>query len=206
MCGIEAAAIALRDQPAGLTNDDIDALVDAIASEARRLQSLLSPQRRPDTAVDLTDAIRPAIVMMRSLDVTVHASVGGPVWVHGNRDDLAQAVLAVLHNARIHAAGALVEVEVASSGHCAILTVNDRGPGLGKVDVESLFARGARRPDSAGCGLGLSIARDLVQRNGGELTAANRPGGGASFTFRLRCAASNLATSVEPALQPALAS
>lgn len=60
------------------------------------------------------------------------------------------------------------------------ITVADRGPGL-PSDADVVFERFVRASDSVGAGLGLSIARDLVEAHGGTITAANRPDGGAVF-------------------------
>lgn len=65
-----------------------------------------------------------------------------------------------------------------------MLTVHDDGPGLNESDIERLkrpFSEkaAANIADGGGIGLGLSIARELIQRHDGELTLANAPSGGA---------------------------
>jgi two-component system sensor histidine kinase KdpD len=67
------------------------------------------------------------------------------------------------------------------------IDVTDRGPGLPRGDEERVFARFYRAADArpGGLGLGLAIARRLVEVHGGTLTAENRPAGGARFTMRL---------------------
>jgi len=68
-----------------------------------------------------------------------------------------------------------------------VVDVADRGPGLPPGDEERVFARFYRAADArpGGLGLGLAIARRLVEIHGGTLTAENRPAGGARFTMRL---------------------
>jgi two-component system, OmpR family, sensor histidine kinase KdpD len=65
--------------------------------------------------------------------------------------------------------------------------VRDRGPGLAQGEENKVFEkfyRGARqRP--GGLGLGLSIARQLVEAHGGKISARNREDGGAEFSIRL---------------------
>ena len=67
--------------------------------------------------------------------------------------------------------------------------VADRGPGLAEEELNLVFDklyRGSAASDSArGAGLGLAIARAIVHAHGGEIWAANRPGGGAVFSFSL---------------------
>jgi signal transduction histidine kinase len=71
----------------------------------------------------------------------------------------------------------------------AVLEVRDDGPGIAAADLPRIFdpfyraAGQARERD--GVGLGLSIARDLAQRNGGRLTATSSPGRGSTFSLTL---------------------
>jgi signal transduction histidine kinase len=65
------------------------------------------------------------------------------------------------------------------------ITVTDVGPGFPPDAVDQVFDRFTRSADSAGSGLGLSIARDLVEAHGGTIEARNEPGGGATVTFTL---------------------
>jgi signal transduction histidine kinase len=71
-----------------------------------------------------------------------------------------------------------------------VVTVSDQGPGIPDADLSRVFERfyrvdKARSRESGGTGLGLSIVKHLVEILGGEVKAANRPGGGAAFTVRL---------------------
>ena len=63
----------------------------------------------------------------------------------------------------------------------------DRGPGLSDEDLEAVFERFHRgvagRAGPNGTGLGLPIARELARRWGGDVTLANRDGGGARATL-----------------------
>jgi signal transduction histidine kinase len=71
-----------------------------------------------------------------------------------------------------------------------VFTVADDGPGIAAHDLPHLFTplyRGetSRNSQTGGTGLGLAIARRILRAHGGELTAANRPTGGALFTATL---------------------
>ncbi len=65
------------------------------------------------------------------------------------------------------------------------IDVADTGPGIAPDRLEQVFQRFVKAGDSTGSGLGLSIARDLVEAHGGTIEASNREGGGAVFTIRV---------------------
>jgi signal transduction histidine kinase len=185
LCGIEAVALALNEQRDRLPYGEVDRLVLAIASEARRLQVMLAPQVTQLAIFDLAEAIRPAILMTRSLGVVVHDEVPPGMLVLGRRDEVAQVVLALLDNARVHAAASAVDVRARSRDGMTTLYVEDRGPGITRATVRTMFERGCRGAQSSGSGLGLSIARSLMLDQAGSLTVNRRPGGGASFALSL---------------------
>lgn len=186
LCGIEAVAMALNEQRDRLPCGEVDQLALAIASEARRLRLLLAPRAKQRIAFDLAEAIRPAILMARSLGVDVRDAVPAGIWVDGCRDDVTQVVVALLDNARIHAAPSAVDVRARSSEGTTTLYVEDRGPGVARINL--MFKRGRRGAQSSGSGLGLFIARRLILEQGGSLTVDRRPGGGASFALSLHSA------------------
>jgi signal transduction histidine kinase len=68
-----------------------------------------------------------------------------------------------------------------------VFTVADTGPGIAPQDLPHLFeplyrGESSRNRQTGGAGLGLAIARRVLRAHGGDLVAANRPGGGAEFT------------------------
>jgi len=68
------------------------------------------------------------------------------------------------------------------------VSVADDGPGLPVGREEAVFqkfTRGERESATPGVGLGLAICRAIVEAHEGRITASNRPGGGAIFTFTL---------------------
>ncbi len=81
---------------------------------------------------------------------------------------------------------------VAISGHevdaQVLIRIADQGPGIAPGEeqrVFGLFYRAPETADRAGLGLGLFVARRLIEAMGGTIWAANRPAGGAEFGFRL---------------------
>jgi len=63
------------------------------------------------------------------------------------------------------------------------LSVLDRGPGVPVSDVARVFERFSRgaKVTAPGMGLGLYLVKTLVERQGGQITVTQRPGGGAAF-------------------------
>ncbi len=84
--------------------------------------------------------------------------------------------------------GSWLEVGAFIDNNSVVLTFRDNGPGLPQKDPSAVFGkffRGAGETGSGGSGLGLSIAKGLVEAHGGTITAQNCAEGGAEFILRL---------------------
>lgn len=111
------------------------------------------------------------------------------VTVHTHRDALKQVLLILLDNAARHTpAGSAVDVRSESAAGRLSISVSDDGPGIPAVDLPHIFER-FYRGDAArtgeGAGLGLAIAKELIELQGGALTVASEPGQGSTFTVSL---------------------
>ena len=99
-----------------------------------------------------------------------------------------QVLINLLHNVCNYTPpDSSVEIRAKRAAGWLRLTVADGGPGIPPALLERIFDKFYRLPGTAtgGTGLGLSICRGLVHAHGGELTASNRPEGGACFTIQL---------------------
>ncbi len=133
---------------------------------------------------DAVNAIRPNAAR-RGVTLTTVGTAGTVLELDADPVRLGQDVTNLLTNAVRHTPpGGTVTVTVAPSAETIFVTVADTGPGI-EGDVERVFDRFTRSADSGGSGLGLTIARQLVERHGGTLTAANSPTGGAVFTVTI---------------------
>ena len=108
----------------------------------------------------------------------------------GSRERLAQVFDNLLANALSFAPdGSAIEVGVAAGDGGTRITIDDSGPGIPEAHLQRVFDRfftyrpAQGRGDHAG--LGLAIAKQIVERYGGRITAANRSGGGARFEVNL---------------------
>jgi two-component system sensor histidine kinase KdpD len=104
-----------------------------------------------------------------------------------------QVLINLLENAvKYTPAGSPIEVSAVVEDRRVCVTVADRGPGFAPGEdtrVFDKFFRGHLVGTRAGAGLGLAIARGIVEAHGGEIVAEPRPGGGALFRFSLPLAA-----------------
>jgi len=99
-----------------------------------------------------------------------------------------QAVAKLLANAGSHTPRSVpIEIDADYTNDHLLISVSDRGPGIPIEATERLFEKFYHGDDrkTGGLGLGLSIARGLVEAHNGKLTAGNRVGGGARFTITL---------------------
>jgi two-component system sensor histidine kinase KdpD len=81
-----------------------------------------------------------------------------------------------------------ITVSAGIEGEAVRVVIDDNGPGLPPGQPERLFAkfyRGRDEVDVGGAGLGLAICRAIVNAHGGQISAMQRPGGGARFMFTL---------------------
>lgn len=114
------------------------------------------------------------------------AFTGGPAVIEAEEHLVRHLVRNLLGNARRHAAGSPVSVDVAADGPRVRLRVADRGPGVSESMRESIFEPfRSFAADGGGAGLGLYLVRRIARRYGGDAVCLERPGGGALFEVNL---------------------
>jgi two-component system, OmpR family, sensor histidine kinase KdpD len=101
-----------------------------------------------------------------------------------------RALMQLLENARKYSppdSPILIEGRIEEKQ--AIISVMDRGPGIGPDELDHVFEkfyRGRRnRTKTEGTGMGLAIAKGIIEAHGGRIRAQNRPGGGAAIIITL---------------------
>jgi two-component system CheB/CheR fusion protein len=119
-----------------------------------------------------------------------------PLIVRGDEGRLLQVMNNLLNNAIVHAPQSdridlqLSRTNTDSGPPQAQVEVRDYGPGIPPDDMSTVFSPfyqisdDKRRPRS-GLGLGLYIAKNIIEQHGGEITIQSKPGDGSAFIFRL---------------------
>jgi signal transduction histidine kinase len=158
--------------------------------------------RRDLQVIDVTATCEEAVERTRQLaesrNATVHLSKNGPVLFRADPEDLQLVWLNLLENAvRYGPEGGSVEVAVVrENGGLARITFSDHGPGIPAADLPYVFERFYRGDPSrtratGGFGLGLAIAKALVEAYGGTITADSTPGKGTRMTVELPAGPNN---------------
>ena len=192
---------------------DVTKAMNRIESEAARMgilvQDLLtlarldeSPdlEREPvDVVALLGDARADTLAQSPGREITLEGD--GPLVVLGDGDRLRQVINNLIQNALVHTEdGVAIDLRATAEDGAAVLEVRDHGAGLPADATELVFERlwrkeAGRGRGRAGAGLGLAIVAEIVDAHGGEVSAHNAPGGGASFVIRLPLAVQDSAQS-----------
>jgi len=123
--------------------------------------------------------------------VALSCSGEGPVEIRADRRRLLQLLDNLVSNGiKFTPAGGSVEIRAASTGNGATIEVLDTGIGIERGEEERVFERFYRSPGAVaqqvqGSGLGLFIARAVVEAHGGTISAERREGGGSVFRLVL---------------------
>ncbi|HET9555343.1 MAG TPA: PAS domain-containing sensor histidine kinase [Anaeromyxobacteraceae bacterium] len=174
------------NRSAARLGDLVAALLDAAQLTTGLLELHAEPCDLTATAATVVERFLPVAA---SAGCSVELVAGGPVEGRWDRRRLEQALGHLVANAIGHGAGTPVRVEVGRDGREAVVTVEDRGPGLPAGAAPRIFDRfqraSADRTAGGGLGLGLYLVREIVAAHGGAVGAENAPQGGARFTVRL---------------------
>ena len=146
-------------------------------------------------AVDLGALVREAVeqLMPQATEkrLIVEAKVPeDPPRIACDRERIMRVLSNLLGNAlKFTPEGGRIEVAVEPRSDAVVIAVRDSGPGIPEEQLAKIFDPywQARRELGRGVGLGLSIARGLVEAHGGRIWAESQAGAGATFSFTLPC-------------------
>jgi two-component system phosphate regulon sensor histidine kinase PhoR len=157
-----------------------------------------------DIVSGIVEEVRPvADASGLKLDWQPPGGDGCAVW--GDQQRLAQVLSNLIGNAiKYTPAQGTIDVTLHHVGHSYEIAVRDTGPGIAPEVLPTLFDRFTRAPDasrhSAGWGLGLMIAREIVEAHGGRLGVQSTVGQGSRFWFTVPCSVSQQEAQRAPAL------
>jgi signal transduction histidine kinase len=167
----------------------VEDLLFLARSEAEEIRYEFRVLRMGDV---IADAVNDAAAIARRRQVRISAGRSVPdLMVRADPWRIKQAALNLLDNAIKYApAGSDVEAACAPVRGAVELTIADRGPGVPPDELPHVFERlfrgeQARTEGIGGSGLGLPIARRIVEKHGGTLALASEPGHGTIATMRL---------------------
>ncbi|AJY77059.1 HAMP domain-containing sensor histidine kinase [Paenibacillus beijingensis] len=184
-------------------SDDVNVrneAIEAIAKEAERLQNLTK------SMLMLAEAEQEDWLNLQTFDVVqlvdelagmLHATFQRPIRVHtvatgvkmtGDKDKIRQLLVILLDNALKYSKEP-IDVTISSVRHTVRVLVTDKGMGIPENDIPFLFERfyrvdGARRRTTGGVGLGLSIAKRIVDMHEGQIDVFSKPGKGTTITLQ----------------------
>ncbi len=164
-------------------------LLTLARSDLGELGLAVAPLDLLDSAQEAVQRVQP-IAGENGISVAVDHT-NAPVVVEADPDRLQQVLLILLDNAIKHTPrGGDVRVSARRQGAEALLEVADTGEGIPPDQIDQVFNRfvrvdAARSRARGGAGLGLAIARSLVEAHGGELSLASILGQGTRVTVRL---------------------
>ncbi|MBV8972756.1 MAG: sensor N-terminal transmembrane domain-containing protein [Sphingomonadaceae bacterium] len=173
----------------------IDRLITDIA-DASRLDAELSRSRfeRIDLSAEVARLCAGYASAVAPRGVTIDCAAGPPAWVWGDAGRLAQVARNLIDNAiSFSPDGGVVRAAVTTARRQVVLSVDDAGPGVPVDNRDDIFRRFySERPPSEDfgrhSGLGLAIARTIVDAHDGTIAVGDAPGGGARFTVTLAAA------------------
>ena len=178
----------------GLPAEDLRVIEQEIRRMERTLQSILDfarPARPERRQLSLTLLIERTLTLIRGRAEKQKVDLRfvpptTPILVEGVGDQLQQLLLNLALNALdVMPRGGSLEVEIRPSQQGKVeIRVSDTGAGIAQSLLPCIFEPFVTSKES-GLGLGLPVSRRIAEDHGGNLTASNRPDGGACFVFHL---------------------
>jgi signal transduction histidine kinase len=195
----ETLELMLKSSPLDL--DEIKEIVadirrdDARAGEViHRLRSLLRKAPFEPKDADLNDIVRETVDFLSALAVARQvemrtSTTAVPLPIRGHRVQLQQVILNLVMNAmdamaNMPIAARKITIWSAHIDNFAEVAISDTGPGIAADKIKEAFEPFfTTKPN--GMGMGLSIARTIIEAHDGQILAENQPRGGTSIRFKL---------------------
>jgi signal transduction histidine kinase len=172
------AEFVIDEEERALWLKDIDEL-GRIADSAIQLVREETSKTSPET-IRMDEFVRSIVTDLNDQNFEIELTGADEAYVKASRLALSRALRNLFINAATHGVRAIVTV---AGGPIARITISDEGPGIAPDLLDHVFepffrADRARIQKVPGAGLGLTISREIIRRDGGEIRIANRPEGG----------------------------
>lgn len=159
------------------------------------IKSLMKYETRDKENVNLNAIIRETLEIIRNDAIRQGIKInsnfdGSEVYVFADKIQLQQVLLNFIRNAtyameKNEPESKILEISMQSTNGSVTVKICDSGPGIDDAIKEKLFKPFVTSKKS-GFGIGLALCKSIIERHKGEIWAENNPGGGATFSFRLR--------------------
>jgi signal transduction histidine kinase len=200
LCNAETAKEILKSPTPDVAelNEIVDDILkdDQRASEViRRMRSLLKKAPFEPKNLEFNDVVRDTVEFISSLAIGRKVALSSVITpdvlpILGDYIQLQQVILNLVVNGidamRDTSGNRMIGIRTSRVGNFAELSVSDRGPGIPEDKLKEIFEP-FFTSKAEGMGMGLSIARTIIEAHRGLIWAKNRDHGGASFRIRLPC-------------------
>jgi signal transduction histidine kinase/ActR/RegA family two-component response regulator len=180
--------------------ESLERVADEAAATVARLQDLARRRRDgPTVSLELTRAIDAAVETVRSeieetcptegtpsphAPVRIEAELPRLPQVRGSATEVSHVFLDLILTARdAMPHGGVVRVAAHAEGDHAVATVEDEGPGVPEKHLLRVFDPFFTLSATRDTGMGLSLAAEVMERLGGNISVGNRPAGGTVYTL-----------------------
>ncbi len=185
--------------PLTVMQGEIEGMLDGLIKvDNERLQSLLEETSRLKNLIEAIEELTRAeasalelnkeyINIRQFLDKGVHLIIDSSdnLKIYADPEKLSQIIINLLTNAlKATDRGGQVIIKTSTEGEVSKITISDTGAGIKKQDLPYIFER-FYRASEGGIGIGLTIAKELVEAHGGKIIVNSEYGKGTSFEFYL---------------------
>ena len=157
--------------------------------DSHQLELHVEPRDIREAIEAATDKLRP-VLQHHPLKLKIPQSL--PL-VPMDRERITEVLLHLLDNAAKYSPpDSAIQITAEVAGHELIMSVADQGPGIDELEQEMIFEKFYRgrnqRMTIQGTGMGLAIAKAIVELHGGKISVTSQPGHGSVFHFSLSLA------------------
>jgi len=165
----------------------VSELTELSRIETGRAELRMAPLKLDLLLEEVAAQLNP-LAQRQRVTITTDLATGLPT-VRGDGDRIRQALVNLVHNAiKFSHPGGRVALSTRAGGESVIVSVSDTGVGISKEELPHVFERfykADKARTGGGSGLGLAVAKHIVQAHGGNIWAQSIEGQGSTFSFSL---------------------